>query len=440
FELKQAEERAHILEGLKIAVANIDKVIALIKAAKDTETAKQGLMQKFKLSERQAVAILEMKLARLTNLERHKIDEEYLGLIKEIARLKSLLASRKAVMELIKNELMELRKRYADERRTDIVEGKVEELKLEDLIAEEDVTVIVTHRGYIKRMPISVYRRQTRGGIGRSGLEMTETDYVQGIITASTHDYMLFFTNQGRCYWLKVHAIPEGSYQSKGRPIVNLIQLEQEERISSYVAVREFLQDRYVFMVTRQGRVKKTSLEAFAHVRSKGIIAIHLDKGDELIDTFVTSGRDEVLLVTEKGQALKCSEKDVRAMGRAAAGVRGLRLAKGDAVINAVVAQDDRSLLVISELGYGKRTDFRLFPKRHRGGKGVIAFKILPKSGKLVRAHSVAEGEEVIIITRAGTVLRVKTDEIRRQGRASTGVRIITVREGDMVADIAPAD
>jgi DNA gyrase subunit A len=440
FELNQAEERAHILEGLKIALANLDKVIALIRSSKDTESAKLGLMMKFKLTERQAVAILDMKLARLTNLERHKIDEEHAALIEEISRLKVLLASRKAIMDMIRNELLELRKRFADERRTDLVEGKVEDIELEDLIAEEDVTLIVTHRGYIKRMPVSIYRRQARGGVGRSGLEMTETDYVKGIITASTHDYMLFFTNRGRCHWLKVYQIPEGSYQSKGRPIVNLLQLAHDEKVSSYLAVRDFPANQYVFMVTKNGTVKKTSLDAFSNVRSIGIIAITLDPGDELIDTFITSGKDEVVLVTQQGQGLKFSEKDVRVMGRTAAGVRGIRLAKGDEVIDGVVARDDASLLIISEKGFGKRTEFKLFPKRHRGGKGVIAAKLMAKSGRLVCMLSVKDGEELIIITRAGTVIRVKVDEVRKQGRASTGVRIITVRAGDAVADLAPAD
>jgi DNA gyrase subunit A len=440
FELKQAEERAHILEGLKIALANLDKIIALIRASKDTETAKQGLMSKFKLSDRQAQAILDMKLARLTSLERHKIEEEYLGLIKEIARLKTLLASRKAIMELIRTELLDLKKRFGDERRTNIIEGKLEELDIEDLIAEEDMTVILTHRGYIKRMPVSAYRRQTRGGIGRSGVEMTETDYVEGILTASTHDYMMFFTNQGRCYWLKVYAIPEGSYQSKGRPVVNVIQFEPEEKVTSYLAVREFPANQYVFMVTKLGTVKKTSLDAFSNVRQKGIIAISLDKGDELICTFLTSGKDEVVLSTKKGQGLKFSEKDVRSMGRGAGGVRGIRVGKGDEVIDAAVPKEGESLLLISELGFGKRTDFKLFPKRRRGGKGVIAFKKLPKSGDLAKVHSAKDGEELIVITRNGTVMRTKTDEIRKQGRASTGVRIITLREGDAVADIAPAE
>ncbi|MEO0108868.1 MAG: DNA gyrase C-terminal beta-propeller domain-containing protein, partial [candidate division WOR-3 bacterium] len=339
-------------------------------------------------------------------------------------------------MTLIRDELIELKKRFADTRRTSIVEGRVEELELEDLIAEEDVTVIITHRGYIKRMPVSLYRRQSRGGVGRSGVEMTETDYVEGIITASTHDYVLFFTNQGRCYWLKVYAIPEGSYQSKGRPIVNLVQLEPEEKISSYLSVREFPDKQYVFMVTRQGTIKKTALSAFGNVRAKGIIAISLDRGDELIDTFVTTGKDDVVLITKRGQGLKFSERDVRPMGRTAAGDRGIRLTRGDAVIDGVVAREGESLLVISENGFGKRTDFTLFPRRHRGGKGVIAARLIEKSGNLVKAHSVKDGEELIVITRAGTVLRVKVDEIRRQGRASTGVRIISVREGDAVADI----
>lgn len=438
FELKQAEDRAHILEGLKIALNHIDKIIALIKSAKDPEIAKQELMRRFKLSEIQAQAILDMKLARLTNLEQKKINEEYLELIKTIARLKNLLASKRATMALIKEELQTLKKRFGDNRKTDISKGKVEELNIEDLIAEEDVCVIITHRGYIKRMPISAYRRQNRGGVGRTGVEVSETDFVEGLITAKTLDYILFFTNKGKCYWLKVFEIPEGTYQAKGRPIVNLLELEKDERITSYVPVREFNKNQNIFMVTEQGTVKKTSLEEFSNPRKKGIIAINLETGDQLIDTFITSGKDEIMLVTKNGQALKFSEKDVRQMGRNAAGVRGIKLNKKDAVINGSTVKQDQSLLIVTTKGYGKRCDYKAFPIRRRGGKGVIAGKITEKSGELVCAKAVSEKDEAIVITKNGTVLRLKLADVREQGRATIGVKLIQIKEDDYVVDVAP--
>ncbi|MCX7785125.1 MAG: DNA gyrase subunit A [candidate division WOR-3 bacterium] len=438
FELKQAEDRAHILEGLKIALNHIDKIIALIKSSKDPEIAKQELMRRFKLTEIQAQAILDMKLARLTNLEQKKINEEYLELIKTIARLKNILSSKRATMALIKDELLALKKRFGDSRKTDITKGKVEELNIEDLIAEEDVCVIITHRGYIKRMPISAYRRQNRGGVGRTGVEVSETDFVEGIITAKTLDYILFFTNKGKCYWLKVFEIPEGTYQAKGRPIVNLLELEKDERITSYLPVREFNKNQNIFMVTEQGTVKKTSLEEFSNPRKKGIIAINLEPNDQLIDTFITSGKDEIMLVTKNGQALKFSEKDVRQMGRNAAGVRGIKLDKKDAVIDGSTVKQGQSLLIVTTKGYGKRCDYKAFPIRRRGGKGVIAGKITEKSGELICAKAVSEKDEAIVITKNGTVLRLKLADVREQGRATIGVKLIQIKEDDYVVDVAP--
>jgi len=435
YELKQAEDKAHILEGLKIALANIDKVIELIKKSKDTEIAKQGLMTRFKLSALQAQAILDMKLARLTNLERTKIEEEYLELIKLIAKLKSLLASRRAIMELIKEELLALKKRFGDERKTEIVPGKVEELSIEDLIAEEDVVVTITHRGYIKRMAVSAYRRQSRGGVGRAGIEVSEEDFAEGLITCATHDYIMFFTDKGRCYWLKVYEIPEGSYQAKGRPIVNLLSIAKDEKITSFLPVKEFEPKAYVFMVTKLGRVKKTSLAEFSNPRKTGIIAISLSPKDELIDTFITSGKDEVILLTRLGYAQKFSEKDVRAMGRTAAGVKGISLRPKDEVIAGVVVKEDESLLTIYERGYGKRTEYNSFPKRKRGGKGVIAGKIVEKAGPLVKALGVKEKDEVILITKSGQVLRLKIADVRKQSRHSVGVKLIAVKEDDTVVD-----
>ncbi|MEO0083818.1 MAG: DNA gyrase subunit A [candidate division WOR-3 bacterium] len=438
FDLKVAEDRAHILEGLKIALKNIDKIIAIIKSAKDPQVARDELMKKFKLSEIQAQAILDMKLARLTNLEQKKIDEEYLELIKTIERLKGLLASKKAMMKLIKDELLALKQRFGDKRKTEISKGKVEDLDLEDLIAEEDVCITITHRGYIKRMPVSAYRRQSRGGVGRSGVEVSEEDFVEGLITATTLDYLLFFTNRGKLYWLKVYEIPEGTYQAKGRSIVNLLELEKDEKITSYLSVREFSKNQFVFMVTAKGTVKKTSLEEFSNPRKKGIIAISLDEDDQLIDTFLTSGKDEIMLVTKYGQGLKFKEKDVREMGRTAAGVRGIKLNKKDIVIDGSTVKEGQSLLIVTAYGYGKRCDYNLFPLRHRGGKGVIAGKISDKSGELICAKAVSENDEVIVITKNGNVLRLKVADIRKQGRATIGVKLIAIKEDDMVVDVAP--
>ncbi|MEO0004968.1 MAG: DNA gyrase subunit A [candidate division WOR-3 bacterium] len=437
FELAKAEERAHILEGLKVALSNIDAVIELIKKSKDTESARQGLMQRFKLSQRQAEAILEMRLARLTGLEREKIDEEYKGLIKEIARLKSLLESKRLMMGEIRNELLEVKKRFADERRTEILLEEPKDVSIEDLIKEEDMAVTITHRGYIKRMAVSVYRRQNRGGQGRTGVPVADEDFVEGLFIASTHDYMMFFTDRGRCYWQKVYEIPEGSYASKGRSIANLVEMEKDEVTSSYVAVREFAKDRFVFFVTRQGMVKRTSLEAFSNPRRKGIIAMTVDKNDALIATLLTSGEDEILLVTRNGMGIKFKESDVREMGRSARGVRGIRLKKGDEVIGAVVCTPGTSLLTVFDNGFGKRTDFELFPIQRRGGKGVIAAKPVEKSGKLACAKAVSDSSEIIVTSRQGVVIRVKCADIRKCGRATTGVKVMAVEKGDAVVDVA---
>ena len=437
FEMKRAEERAHILEGLKIALKNIDAVIELIKKSKDTETARQGLMAKFKLSERQADAILEMRLARLTGLEREKIDAEYRDLIKEISRLKNLLDSRTAMMGEIRTELAEVRRRYADERRTKIVRGEAEELSIEDLIKEEDMAVTVTHRGYIKRMPVSVYRRQGRGGQGRTGVSVQEEDFVEGLFIASTHDYMLFFTDKGRCYWQKVYEIPEGSHAAKGRSIANLVEMEKDEATTSYLAVRDFTAKQFVFFVTRNGKVKRVTLDQFANPRRKGIIAMGIDKGDALVATLLTSGKDDILIVTQDGMGIKFKEKDARDMGRTAAGVRGIRLRKGDRVIGAVVCREGTSLLTVFENGFGKRTDFDMFPSRHRGALGVIAAKPVEKSGKLAAAKPVSDASEVIVSSKLGIVIRIKCSEIRKCGRATTGVKLMSVDKGDTVVDVA---
>uniref|UniRef100_A0A7C4CAF9 DNA gyrase subunit A n=1 Tax=candidate division WOR-3 bacterium TaxID=2052148 RepID=A0A7C4CAF9_UNCW3 len=437
FELARAEERAHILEGLKIALKNIDAVVELIKKSKDTATARAGLMKQFKLSERQADAILEMRLARLTGLEREKIDAEYRELIKEIERLRSLLESPKLMLGEIRAELLELKRKHADERRTRIARGKVEDFSIEDLIQEEDMAVTVTHRGYIKRMPVSVYRRQGRGGQGRTGVHVAEEEFVEGLFIASTHDYMMFFTDRGRCYWQKVYEIPEGSHASKGRSIANLVEMEKGEVTTSYIAVREFGKDQFVFFVTRNGRVKRTTLAAFSNPRRKGIVAMKVDTKDALIATLLTTGKDDILLATRNGMGLRFAEKEVRDMGRAAAGVRGIRLKKGDEVIAAVTCRPEQTLLTVFDNGFGKRTDFDLFPTKHRGGQGVIAAKPVDKSGRLAAAQAVSETSEVIITTRNGVVIRIKMADVRKCGRATTGVKLMTVEKGDAVVDVA---
>ena len=437
FELNKAEEKAHILEGFKIALDNIDKIINLIKNSKDTEKAREGLMKKFKLTEKQANAILDMRLARLTSLERKKIEDEYLQTIKEISRLKSLLASKPAIMQEIKKELLILKEKYGDNRRTDIIEGKIEEVKLEDLIAEEDVTILITHKGYIKRMSVSSYRKQSRGGIGRSGAEVGEEDFCEHLITAQTKDYLLFFTNKGKCYWLKVYEIPEGSFQSKGRPIVNLLELEKDEKICATLSVKEFNKKNYIFMITSLGKVKKVSLAEFANPRKKGIIAIKLIKNDYLVDTFITNGKNEIVIFTKKGQALRFLEKDVRVMGRNAAGVLGIRLEKGDEVCSGAIIKEEEKLLFVTENGYGKLVSYQLFPKRKRGGKGVIGIKITEKTGELIKVIGVKEEDEIIIGTLKGTVIRLKVSEIKELSRQASGIKLISLKEDDKVVDVA---
>jgi len=437
FELNKAEEKAHILEGFKIALDNIDKIINLIKNSKDTEKAREGLMKKFKLTEKQANAILDMRLARLTSLERKKIEDEYLQTIKEISRLKSLLASKPAIMQEIKKELLTLKEKYGDNRRTDIIEGKIEEVKLEDLIAEEDVTILITHKGYIKRMSVSSYRKQSRGGIGRSGAEVGEEDFCEHLITAQTKDYLLFFTNKGKCYWLKVYEIPEGSFQSKGRPIVNLLELEKDEKICATLSVKEFNKKNYIFMITSLGKVKKVSLAEFANPRKKGIIAIKLIKNDYLVDTFITNGKNEIVIFTKKGQALRFLEKDVRVMGRNAAGVLGIRLEKGDEVCSGTIIKEEEKLLFVTENGYGKLVSYQLFPKRKRGGKGVIGIKITEKTGELIKVIGVKEEDEIIIGTLKGTVIRLKVSEIKELSRQASGIKLISLKEDDKVVDVA---
>lgn len=437
FDLDAAEKRAHILEGLKIALENIDAVIALIKKSKDVPAAKEGLMKKFKLSDIQATEILKMQLQRLTSLEVKKIEDEYREVIKLIEKLKGILASRPKRMQIIKDELLELKKPYGDERRTEIVKQEVQEIELEDTIAEEEMVVTISRQGYIKRFPVSGYRRQSRGGVGVSGGATKEDDYIEHLFVASTHEYILFFTSKGRCYWLKVYEIPQVGKAARGKHISNLIEQQADEKIRAFIAVKEFDENRSVVMVTKQGIIKKVNLSEFSNPRKAGIIAITIEEGDDLVDAKLTDGKQEIILGTREGLALRFKETDVREMGRTARGVTGIRLDKKDYVIGVVaLKRDQASILVVSEYGYGKRSDVSDYRITKRGGKGIITMKATDKTGKMIAIREVVDNEDLMIITESGMVIRLKMSEIRTMGRNTQGVRLVKLRENDTISDI----
>jgi len=394
FELAEAERRAHILEGLKIAIDHIDEIVAIIKKAKDVDAARETLMKRFRLSEVQAQAILDMTLKRLTGLERQKIEEEYLELIKLIAKLKSILASKAKVLQLIKDELFELKKKYGDERRTEILMSETEDFSIEDLIAEEDMVITISHQGYIKRLPVTTYRRQGRGGKGVTGVKSKEDDWVEGLFIASTHEYILFFTDRGRCYWLKVYEIPEGGRLSRGKPVVQLVGIGKDERMAAYVPVKEFKEGLYLIMASRQGTVKKSDLLDYSHPKRGGIIAAKIRDDDSLIDVRLTDGTQDVILATHEGQAVRFHESDARPMGRVSTGVRGVRLGKGDYVIGMVDVKREGSLLVVTENGMGKRSEIADYRVTRRGGKGVITVRVTDKTGKMVTIKEVVDSED----------------------------------------------
>jgi DNA gyrase subunit A len=427
FLLRKAQDRAHILEGLKIALKYIDKIIRTIKKAKDAKSAKIALVKSFDLSEKQAQAILEMQLQRLTALERSKIEAEYLELLKKIEEYEYILANEKKVLEMIKQELTELKKKYADERRTDIV-GQAEDLKIEDLIAEEDVVITISHSGYIKRLPVSAYRRQKRGGRGMVGAELREDDFIEHLFIATTHEYILFFSDKGRVYWLKVHEISQAGRTSKGKAIVNLLQLSPGENISTFVRVKDFEKDGFLVMTTQQGLIKRTPLSAYANPRKGGIIGITLAKDDELIAVALTDGKQEIILATKEGKAIRFKEKDVREMGRSARGVKGITLGKKDAVIDMVVARSDASILTVSQKGFGKRTPVEEYRLQSRGGKGIINVKTTQKTGLAAGLKMVGEKDEVMIITESGIIVRTTVKGIRTSGRFTQGVRVISLK------------
>jgi DNA gyrase subunit A len=434
YELRKAEERAHILEGLKIALDHLDAVIALIRASKSPEEARTGLMEGYGLTQPQAQAILDMKLQRLTGLEREKIINEYTEVIKEIERLKAILGSEALVSGIIRDELTEIKDKYSDPRRTEIAE-ETTEITLEDMITEEEMVITISHNGYVKRNPLSAYRSQRRGGKGLIGMETREEDYVEQLFIGSTHDYMLFFSNRGRLYWLKIYQIPEAGRAARGKAMVNLLALSEGERISTAIPVREF-KEAYLVMFTKKGIVKKTALEEYSNPRGKGIIAITLDEDDELIAVRMTDGLSDLIIGTRNGLAIRFNEEDVRSMGRTARGVRGIKLTKGDEVVSAEVAQEKTSLLTVTEKGLGKRTKIEGYPVQGRGGKGVISIKLTEKWGKAVGLMQVRDEDEVVMITNAGKLIRTRADNISLLGRNTQGVRLMDVNGEDRVVSI----
>ncbi|MBI5144509.1 MAG: DNA gyrase subunit A, partial [Candidatus Omnitrophica bacterium] len=436
FDLEKAQDRAHILEGLKIALKFLDRVIKTIRESSDPLGAKEQLIKKFELSDKQAQAILEMQLQRLTHLERDKIDKEYLELIKKIELLKSILASEKKVLEIIKDEMKELAEKFGDERRTEVA-PEAEELEIEDLIAEEDVVITISHAGYIKRLPVSGYRKQRRGGKGVTGADMKEEDFIEHLFIASTHDYILFFTDKGVVHWLKVHEIPEGSRVSKGKAIINLLSLTTGEKISAFVPVREFKEGKFLMMCTKNGLVKKTDLAAYSHPRKGGIIGIGLEKDDELIEVELIDGNEEILLATREGKAIRFKEAEIRDMGRAAKGVRGVRLSKRDSCIAMEVVRPDQTVLAVTQEGFGKRTSFKEYRLQSRGGKGIINIKVTKKNGEVVGMKTVSDKDEIMLITERGMIVRSPIKDIRATGRSTQGVRLMRLESGDKVASVA---
>jgi len=437
FELDEAEKRAHILEGYIIALDNIDAVIALIKKSKDVETAKLGLMKRFKLSEIQAKAILDMRLQRLTGLERKKVEDEYKETIKLIERLKAILKNKQLQLKIIEEELVSIKEKYGDDRRTEIV-YKAEEFNIEDMIAEEEVVITISHGGFIKRFPVSGYRRQSRGGKGVTGAATREDDFVEHMFIASTHDYILIFTNQGRCYWLKVFELPEGGRTTKGKSINNLIAKEPAETIASFISVKEFDDEHFVFMFSEQGLVKKVVLSEFSNPRKSGIVAANLKEKDRLVDVKLTDGTQDIVIGTQNGLAIRFHEKEIRPMGRAAAGVRGIRLGKSDKVIGAVnLRRKGTTILVATDKGFGKRSDEDEYRISHRGGKGIITVKISDKTGKMVAIKEVVDTDDLVVVTTNGMIIRQHAADVRVAGRNTQGVRLIRLNDGDSIADVA---
>jgi len=437
FELKKAELRAHILEGLTIALDNLDAVISLIRASRTVDQARNGLITKFHLTKIQAQAILDLQLQKLTGLEREKIQKEYTDLKKLITKLRRILRSDELILNIIVDELKEIKETYQDERKTEIKEETVSELKPEDLIKEEDVAITYTSSGYVKRTSLSYYHFQSRGGKGRRGISMKAEDVVQDLFICSTHSYMLILTNKGRLYWLKALYIPDVGVSSRGKSIKNLVQLEPNEKVASVVAVKDFASNEYVMMLSSNGLIKKSRLSDFQHIRKGGIIAISLRKKSELLMAKLTDGKKDILIGTKQGKAIRFKESEIRPMGRQAAGVKAISLASKDEIIGMIVADpEDKFIFTASEKGCGKKTEIGLYPRHRRGGKGVLNLKVNKKIGKAIGMVGISE-EEMLMITELGKVIRIKTGQVRPLGRATQGVRIINLEKGDKVVSIA---
>jgi DNA gyrase subunit A len=438
YELSRAEERAHVLEGLLVALANLDEVIALIRGSRDPETARSELVSRFELTVVQAQAILQLTLSRLTALEADKIKQEHADLLERIKELREILGDESRVYALIKEELTEIAERYGDERRTEIVHAEGE-IDIEDLIADQQMVISITHSGYIKSLPLSTYRQQRRGGVGVTGMEMKEDDYIEHLFVSSTHDYLLFFTNRGKVYRLKVYELPEASRTSRGRALVNLLPLRESERVQSVLSTRDFGEGKYLVFATRNGMVKKTEFEAYnTPIKADGIIAINIRDDDELVAVRRTSGHDDIIIVSRSGQAARVNEDQVRPMGRDTSGVRGMNVAqKGNAVLAMDVARDDQELLVVTENGYGKRTPIPDYPVKGRGTMGVKTITLTENKGGLAGALVVREHQELVFISEKGMVQRTSVRGINRYGRASQGVRVMNIRDDDQVSAVA---
>jgi DNA gyrase subunit A len=436
YDLRKAEERLHILDGLRIALDSLDAVITLIRNARDPKAAKDGLMASFTLSEIQAQAILDMRLQRLTGLERDKILQEHKETLEIIARLRAILADEKEIFKIVVTELEELKEKFGDERRTQIV-ARSEEISIEDMIVDEEMAVTISHEGYIKRNPVTLYRAQRRGGKGKIGTTTKEEDFVEYLIIASMHSYLLFFTTIGKLYWVKVHELPQAGRAAKGKPIVNLLNLGPGERISAFLSVREFVDGRFVVFATRKGLVKKTDLMLYSNPRASGIRAIGLEDGDEVIGVRLTDGHQELILSTLDGQSIRFKEEQVRPTGRGTYGVVAMRLDPGDAVVSMEMLNRGASILTVSENGYGKRTDMDEYRLQSRGGKGIITMKTTDKTGRVVGGQQVTDDDQLMLVTNKGKIIRLRMKDIRLIGRNTQGVRLIDVEEGERVVSLA---
>ncbi|WP_442597289.1 DNA gyrase subunit A [Neobacillus sp. D3-1R] len=439
FELRKAEARAHILDGLRIALDHLDQVISLIRSSQTTDIAREGLMTTFQLSEKQAQAILDMRLQRLTGLEREKIEEEYQNLVKLIAELKAILADEEKVLEIIREELTEIKERFNDKRRTEIVSGGLEFIEDEDLIPQENIVITLTHNGYIKRLPVSTYRAQRRGGRGIQGMGTNEDDFVEHLITTSTHDTILYFTNKGKVYRTKGYEIPEYSRTAKGIPIINLLGIEKGEWVNAIIPIEEFVDDWYLFFTTKEGISKRSPLSSFANIRQNGLIAVNLREEDELISVKLTDGSKEMIIGTKNGMLIRFPETDVRSMGRTATGVKGITLGKDDEVVGMEVLEENTEILIVTKNGYGKRTDAMEYRVQSRGGKGIKTCNITDKNGDLVAMRVVTGEEDLMLITTGGVLIRLDVNEISSMGRNTQGVRLIRLdeNENEFVATVA---